>query len=293
MMKKIDIHLHVALEDCARIYNHVKFSGCAAMKEHLSQLGIVHAVIMSLEIQDDAMISNHAAAEIARRFPETYSWFCNIPTGVKEPYSYLKRMKEQGAKGLGEWVTHLPLTHPYMEEIMGACEDLELPILFHISPEPENQYGIIDEPGLFLLEEALKKFPRLMMIGHSQPFWYEISKNRTENEKERQGYPEGPVEAGGRLIDLMDHYPNLHGDLSANSGGNAIMRDPQFGLDFMEKYQDRLFFGTDMANISMEFPLGRWLDKKVETGKISKEAYSKICAKNACKKILKETMRNV
>ena len=56
--------------------------------------------------------------------------------------------------------------------------------------------------------------------------------------------------------ELFSKYPNLYGDLSANSGGQAIMRDSEFGLKFLEKYSDRLFFATDMVNTDMVFPLG-------------------------------------
>ena len=74
---------------------------------------------------------------------------------------------------------------------------------------------------------------------------------------------------------------NLYGDLSANSAGQAIMRDPEFGLTFLEKYADRLFFATDMVNSDMVFPLGAWLDEQAAKGKLSKEAYEKICRGNA------------
>ena len=76
-------------------------------------------------------------------------------------------------------------------------------------------------------------------------------------------------------------YPNLYGDLSANSAGQAIMRDPEFGLQFLETYADRLFFATDMVNVEMVFPLGAWLDEQLAAGKLSREAYEKICWKNA------------
>ena len=69
--------------------------------------------------------------------------------------------------------------------------------------------------------------------------------------------------------------------MSANSGGSAVMRDEEFGLDFIEKFQDKLMFGSDMCNTETEFPLGKWMDKKLEEGKISKEAYEKICRGNA------------
>ena len=59
------------------------------------------------------------------------------------------------------------------------------------------------------------------------------------------------------------------------------MRDAEFGLNFLEKYSDRLFFATDMVNTDMVFPLGSWLDEQFELGNISKDAYEKICYKNA------------
>ena len=54
-----------------------------------------------------------------------------------------------------------------------------------------------------------------------------------------------------------------------------------FGLAFLEKYADRLFFATDMVNSDMVFPLGAWLDEQTAKGKLSKEAYEKICRGNA------------
>ena len=43
----------------------------------------------------------------------------------------------------------------------------------------------------------------------------------------------------------MDRFPNIYGDLSAGSGSNAILRDMEFGKEFLIRRQDRLFFGTD------------------------------------------------
>lgn len=97
----------------------------------------------------------------------------------------------------------------------------------------------------------------------------------------RNEYPTGKIKPGGRLPELLEKYPNLYGDLSANSGGNAIMRDPEFGYAFLERFQDQLMFGTDMVNTDMHFPLGSFLDEALENNKISKVAYEKICFKNA------------
>ena len=99
--------------------------------------------------------------------------------------------------------------------------------------------------------------------------------------EERNSWGKGPVVPGGRVPELFAKYENLYGDLSANSAGQAIMRDPEFGLKFLENYSDRLFFATDMVNVDMVFPLGAWLDEQLEKGTLSREAYENICWKNA------------
>ena len=59
------------------------------------------------------------------------------------------------------------------------------------------------------------------------------------------------------------------------------MRDPDFGLTFLENYSDWLFFATDMVNTDMVFPLGAWLDEQAAARNLSRESYEKICFKNA------------
>ena len=87
----------------------------------------------------------------------------------------------------------------------------------------------------------------------------------------------------GRIPELMRRYPNLNGDLSAGSGLNAISRDPAFGYRFLEEFQDRLFFGTDVLRAGQEMPQVAFLKSAVEKGAISKAAYEKISWENAAK----------
>ena len=42
-------------------------------------------------------------------------------------------------------------------------------------------------------------------------------------------------------------FRSLFGDLSANSGNNALSRDPSFTPDFLKRHQDKLFFGSDCS----------------------------------------------
>ena len=141
-------------------------------------------------------------------------------------------------------------------------------------------YGCYDELGLPRLENVLRACPNLVLLGHSQPFWAEISSDVTE--ESRKGYPTGPV-TPGRVVDLMRDYPNLHGDLSAGSGFNAISRDPDFGRQFLEEFQDRLYFGTDIASVSQQLPIVDYFREARRDGWISEMAYEKITWRNAAR----------
>ena len=46
---------------------------------------------------------------------------------------------------------------------------------------------------------------------------------------------------------LLGDYANLYGDLAANSGNNALSRDPAFTADFLARHQNKLVFGSDCS----------------------------------------------
>ena len=91
------------------------------------------------------------------------------------------------------------------------------------------------------------------------------------------------------MVELMRRYGNLCGDLSAGSGYNALSRDPEFACDFIEEFQDRLFYGTDFTRLSAVHgpaeKLAAFLDEAVLTGRISRAAYEKVCRGNALRLI--------
>ena len=73
----------------------------------------------------------------------------------------------------------------------------------------------------------------------------------------------------------------LYGDLSAGSGYNAISRDREFGIAFLNEFSDRLLFGTDIANVPQETPIVGYLDELRDAGAISDEVYERVTWKNA------------
>ena len=281
MEKKIDIHLHLSERPIPDGLG-MKISSGAEMLPHLDELGIGFGIIMSSGETQAMFGSNASCRRIAEQYPDRYAWMCGLDeTEPETVYERLKQYREEGAVGVGELAVNHRLDHPFLEAVFQAAEALGLPVLFHMSPEEGFQYGVVDEPGLPLLERALNKYPKLIFIGHSQPFWHEISGDAGKSREERYEWGKGPVTPGGRLGQLFEKYPDLYGDLSANSGGCAMMRDEAFSLAFLEAWKDRLMFGTDMVNVDMEFPLGGWLDQKVEEGALSFTACQAIVSGNA------------
>ena len=281
MMEKIDLHLHLTPWQLPKLGKMDLASG-KNMLPHLEELGIRKGVLMSSAEKGLPFGTNKANRKICEKFPDRYAWMCALKPGDPEGvYDRLKVYKDQGAIGVGELTVNRRLDDPFLQALFAAAEKLELPVTVHMSPEVGYSYGVVDDPGLPLLEEVLKKYPRLILLGHSQTFWIEMSGDAPTDKEARNQWGDGPIVPGGRVPELFEKYPNLYGDLSANSGSRAIMRDPEFGLAFLEKYADRLFFATDMVNTSTVFPLGAWLDEQAEAGKLSREAYEKICWGNA------------
>ena len=222
--------------------------------------------------------------DVAANYPGRFIPFCNIDPRAENnsPDSDLSRQlryyRERGCKGVGELCANLYFDHPLVLNLFRHCEACEMPVLFHIGPQAGDCYGLIDDIHLPRLEKCLRLFPKLIFIGHSQPFWAEIGAEVTE--KTRNTYPPGKITAGGALPRLIEDYSNLHCDISAGSGYNALTRDAEFGYSFMEKYQDRLLFGTDICSPKNDHRHAELLRNSLKEGKISQEIFEKITWKN-------------
>jgi uncharacterized protein len=232
------------------------------------------------------IVTTEEVLEICGRYPGRLVPFCNLdprfltnsPKADFRPL--LEACQELGCKGVGEYMANLNFDDPLNMNVFGQVEEAGLPLIFHIAPQVGGYYGCADEAGLPRLETVLKSFPKLTLLGHSAPFWAEISSDVIRDGRRQIDYPKGKV-TPGRVVELMRKYPNLHGDLSAGSGFNAISRDPEFGYKFMEEFQDRLYWGTDIANDPQKPPIVDYFRKLKAENLISAAAYEKITWRNA------------
>ncbi len=287
----IDIHMHCSPRPDWLSYDpikkqYVRFITAAELVKKMDQETIDKAVILPLSSPESSIeqVTTREAIAMCRLNGARLIPFCNpdprISMGSERELAFiLEEYKKEGCKGVGELTCNLYFDDTRILSLFRACQDMALPVLFHIGPKEGGCYGLVDDPNLPRLEGCLKAFPNLTFIGHSQPFWAEISGDLKP--EERNGYPTGKVLPGGKVVQFLRDYPNLYGDLSAGSGYNAISRDPEFGVQFIEEFQDRLLFGTDIDFPDQEVQQVKYLRRLNEEGKISKATYDKVMWLNA------------
>ncbi len=285
----IDIHVHT------RMFQHPRRGGKQAytMPDELiaryDKIGVEQAVLLPGVNPECAYApqSNEEIIAIAEKYKGRFIPFCNIdPRAMTNSPTaplgdLLRHYKDEGCKGIGEICANLPFLDPMVQNLFKNVQEVGIPLTFHIAPYLGGYYGLYDDPGLPQLQQSLARFPDLKFFGHSQAFWAEIGK--LDKPADRCGYPRYPVREEGVLPKLMRDYPNLYGDMSAGSGHNALARDPEYAVKFLNEFQDRLMFGTDICAPDTPTPLVDFLIGLRDSGKISEVVFKKVAKENAIK----------
>jgi predicted TIM-barrel fold metal-dependent hydrolase len=215
----LDIHLHPKREEGGEI-------------KHMDGCGVTRAVILGRAGQQDLIKSRMEKA------PGRMTFFANADVTRPDAIQMLRDAAGDGATGFGELKSRVAADGPEMKRAYELAADLGIPVLLHFQDGPP---GETYNEGIQRFGAILKAHPKTIFIGHANSFWANIS---TEAPSEI-AYPKGPVKRGGVTDRLLSDFPNLYGDLSANSGRNALARDPEFAADFLRRHQDKLMFGSD------------------------------------------------
>lgn len=285
----IDIHAHCMLESGFPWDGKKLFCEPEELVKFYDLYGVQKGILLPMANAENMQIqSNEEVLRLARESGGRFVPFCNIDprafnnTSDAPLYDVVCYYRDKGCKGLGEVCSNLPFTDARVQNLFSAVEKAQLPVTFHISTRIGNTYGLMDEKGLPGLEQSLVNHPKLKFFGHSQAFWCEIG--RYEDENLRTGYPTGKV-VEGRLPELMRKYPNLYGDLSANSGAIALSRDREYAVKFINEFQDRLMFGLDLCQPEVERSwhaiLPPFLRDLRDSGEITPEVFDKVARLNA------------
>jgi uncharacterized protein len=211
----LDIHLHPR-------------SGDATETQHLEGTGCTRAVLLP------GLNSEEHCREVMAREPERYIRFTNADPASPDAVERLRAGLKGGAAGIGELKFAGALDAPEVLRIYELAADAGVPVLIHFQ---ENS----SFSGFDRLPAIVKRYPKTRFIGHANSWWANIS-SANDN---KSGYPEGRIQPGGLTDRLLADYPNVFGDLSANSGRNALARDPDFSAAFLERHRAKLMFGSD------------------------------------------------
>jgi len=284
----IDVHGHACRDPYPGVHGKPVFSTPEQLIPRYDELGIEKAALLPI-VNPEVYLpqSNEEILAICRDRPDRFFPFCNI-----DPRAYtnssdaplgllLEHYRKRGCRGVGEVMPNLPILHPLVRNLFRCAEKAELPLTVDMSTHIGGTYGLYDDAGLPQLEHSLRIFPHLTLIGHGPPFWAEIGELETPGD--RAGYPSYSFTREGVVPKLFRRYPNLLADLSAGSGYNAMARNPGYAAQFLEEFQERLMFGTDICGHDQPVPLVKFLTGLRDEKKISAAAFEKIARLNAIK----------
>jgi len=256
-------------------HNHPEYQGQDFVHaiQNMDRYGIDMTWLLSWECPPDEyepryrgvmpMVGGNGPAPFARclawaeRAPDRFILgYCPDPRQPDAVDRLQAAVKVLGVRVCGELKLRMMYDNPDALRLFRYCATEKLPVVLHLDyeyetgqtyPRPSWWYG----GGIEALERALKACPDTMFLGHAPGFWTHISGTGVDS---TDPYPTGPVTPGGQVVRMLRTYPNLYGDISAQSGLNALSRDPGFGREFLDEFQDRLLFARDdYDNAHQEF----------------------------------------
>jgi len=211
----LDVHFHPRHGDVREI-------------DHLQGAGIAKAVFLP------SLGSEERVVRLAAASPDRFVRFCNADVRLSDAIGKLRTQLNGGAIGMGELKYPVEIDGPEMRRVYDLAAELHVPVLMHYQEGAFNS-------GFARLPALLADHPRTIFIGHANSWWAHISAEVND----KIGYPTGPVKPGGITDKVLADYPNVFGDLSANSGRNALARDPDFAAAFLARHKNKLLFGSD------------------------------------------------
>lgn len=210
----------------------------AANIAHLDGCGVSNAMALARYSSAEAMKT------MQKEFPGRFlGWFASADITKPEGEQLLRDAIKAGAIGFGELKFHVEAAGPELKRMYAVAAELKVPILVHFQEVPHTPTEGVFATGFKNFESVLKAFPKTTFIGHADAFWANVSADYDN----KDSYPPGKVKRGGVTDKLLADYANLYGDLAANSGNNALSRDPEFTEGFLKRHQDKLIYGSDCA----------------------------------------------
>lgn len=222
----IDIHLHwrqdLRMDADANIV-------------HMDGSGVTRAVLLT-----DVKAKESAMAKVAK-YPKRFIWSVSADITKPDAEKVFTAAVKDGARAFGEIKFHVAADGAELRRMYSLAAELKVPILIHFAEAEQFPGEGTFSTGFKQFAKVLKEFPKTNFVGHADAFWANISADYNNDIP----YPAGRIQPGGVTDKLLSDYPNLYADMSANSGNNALSRDPEFTKAFLVRHQDKLMFGCD------------------------------------------------
>ena len=225
--------------------------GAPVIDCHFHQRQTMEACLAHLDgsgCQAAYLLSRVQSADDAQRFmanePKRIAGYSvSTDITVADAVKILTEAVKAGAHGIGEVKSHVEADGPEMRRLYAAAAELKVPITIHFQEVPHTPTEGVFNAGFKRFDRILKEFSKTTFIGHCDAFWANVSADYADD----RDYPRTSIVAGGITDRWLGDYPNLFGDMSANSGNNALTRDPSFTADFLKRHSKKLFFGSDCS----------------------------------------------
>lgn len=251
----IDSHVHVVGRTPEEVAEWVRTMDEVGMETSLVLTG-------SIGEEFDALVDS-----LPKAYPGRFMLYCGMdrtdidkPDYSKRVVEELVRCHEMGACGVGEisdkglGFTRNPSLppnkrlhpdDPRLDAFWEKCADLKMPVNLHVADHPSCW------TPLDVFQERTPDYQHFNLYDKDVPSFDELiaKRDRTLEKHPRTIFIACHMGNQGHnlaaLAKAMEKYPNLYLDTSARD--YEIGRTPRASVKFLNKYKDRILFGTDMG----------------------------------------------
>ena len=252
----IDSHVHILAKTPEDIADWVKTMDEVGME---TSVVLAHPAI-GIEFEE-------RVKSLKKAYPDRFQLYCGADFTNHEKSDFpkrivenLERCHEMGAVGVGEILDkgtgftrdantspnkRLHVDDERLDAFWAKCAELKMPISLHVADHP-SAWTPLD-----VFQERTPDYQHFSQYNMNVPSFDEMIEKRN---KVLQKHPKTVFIAchlgnqGHNLEALsrdMDRYPNLHLDTSARD--YELGRTPRSSARFLNKYKDRIVFGTDQG----------------------------------------------
>lgn len=210
--------------------------------------------------------------------PTRFQLYCGLDTSNSEAPGYperaaaeLERCYRKGARGVGEIIDkgsglargglqaprdkRLHPDDPRLDLFWRKCAELKLPVNLHMADHPSCWRPAGKH------QERPPRFQNFNQYGRDIPAYEELLaiRDRTLARHPKTLFVCCHLGNQGNdlatLSKILDKYPNLYVDISARA--YEVGRQPRFAAKFLQRYRDRVLFGTDQS-VSRKMYIAWW-----------------------------------